>query len=256
MSEGYSKLDPKGKDSLCDRMKNKIILLLVLLIPSLCFGDAVQVLITSYQGQNTISVSIDSTNYGKDNMGKIFNFKTRDGVIFKKDNEKEILMFFKFISVLYPKAFEEIVIYYKLTSESITSVSLQMFIEKVFLKNNYALTNKSNKIEGGSEVHFWHFYNSNKAEQSSSIKSSLTTAGEFNLKLAAIGPIGLLIIDDQGEGTPKDFKDLDIGWESEITISKSFRCHCSDLENLRFSIDNGSEKKIDSTGAGNFSWSP
>ena len=94
------------------------------------------------------------------------------------------------------------------------------------------------------------------AEQSFSTKSSQTTAGEFNLKLAAIGPIGLLIIDDQGEGTPKDFKDLDIGWESEITISKSFRCHCSDLENLRFSIDNGSEKQIDSKGAGNFSWSP
>ena len=78
----------------------------------------------------------------------------------------------------------------------------------------------------------------------------------FVLKLAAIGPISLLIIDDQGNGNPMDFKGLDVGWESEITISKSFRCHCSDLENLRFAIDDGKEKKVDGSGAGNFSWSP
>ena len=78
----------------------------------------------------------------------------------------------------------------------------------------------------------------------------------FTLKLAAIGPIELLIIDDQGEGTPSDFKNLDTGWEYQIKIEKSFRCHCSNLENLRFAIDNGKEKQIDSTGPGNFSWSP
>ncbi len=78
----------------------------------------------------------------------------------------------------------------------------------------------------------------------------------FILRVAAIGPISLLIIDDQGDGIPKDFKDLDVGWETEIPIIKSFRCHCSDLENLRFAIDDGKEKKVDGKGAGNFSWSP
>ena len=78
----------------------------------------------------------------------------------------------------------------------------------------------------------------------------------FTLKLAAIGPIELLIIDDQGEGTLRDFKNLDTGWEYQIKIAKSFRCHCSNLENLRFAIDDGKEKQIDSSGAGNFSWSP
>ena len=82
------------------------------------------------------------------------------------------------------------------------------------------------------------------------------TPETFTLKLAAIGPISLLIIDDNGNGTPKDFKDIDVGWESEISIFKSFRCHCSDLENLRFAIDDGKEKKVDGTGAGNFSWNP
>ena len=78
----------------------------------------------------------------------------------------------------------------------------------------------------------------------------------FTLKLAAIGPIELLIIDDQGEGTLRDFKNLDTGWEYQMKIAKSFRCHCSNLENLRFAIDDGKEKQIDSSGAGNFSWSP
>ena len=77
----------------------------------------------------------------------------------------------------------------------------------------------------------------------------------FVLKLSAIGPINLLIIDDQGDVTPKDFKGINNGWESEMVISKSFRCHCSDLENLRFSID-GKVKKVDGIGAGNFSWQP
>jgi cytoskeletal protein RodZ len=78
----------------------------------------------------------------------------------------------------------------------------------------------------------------------------------YVLKLAAIGPISLLIVDDQGNGTPIDYKDLEAGWENEITITKSFRCHCSDLENLRFAIDEGKEKKVDGVGAGNFSWNP
>lgn len=82
------------------------------------------------------------------------------------------------------------------------------------------------------------------------------TPETFVLKLAAIGPISLLIVDDQGNESPRDFKDLNVGWESEITITKSFRCHCSDLENLRFAIDDGKEKKVDGVGAGNFSWSP
>lgn len=97
--------------------------------------------------------------------------------------------------------------------------------------------------------------NANSESSKSSVNKS-NIPNTFVLKLAAIGPISLLIVDDQGNGTPRDFKDLDAGWESEITITKSFRCHCSDLENLRFAIDEGKEKKVDGIGAGNFSWNP
>lgn len=79
---------------------------------------------------------------------------------------------------------------------------------------------------------------------------------EFTLKLAAIGPIDLLIVDDLSDGAPQDFKNISAGWEYNLKIKESFRCHCSNLENLRFSIDDGNEKKIDGEGAGNFSWQP
>ena len=78
----------------------------------------------------------------------------------------------------------------------------------------------------------------------------------FKLRLFAIGPIELLIIDDVGQGAPLDFKDLEKGWVYDLKIEGSFRCHCSSLENLRFTINEGKQKKIDGVGAGNFSWQP
>jgi len=84
------------------------------------------------------------------------------------------------------------------------------------------------------------------------------TDGEdtFKLTLFATGPIELLIIDDLGQGAPLDFKDLEQGWIYDLNIEGSFRCHCSSLENLRFTINDGKQKKIDGVGAGNFSWQP
>ena len=78
----------------------------------------------------------------------------------------------------------------------------------------------------------------------------------FKLRLFANGPIELLIIDDLGQGAPLDFKDLEKGWVYDLNIEGSFRCHCSSLENLRFTINDGKQKKIDGVGAGNFSWQP
>lgn len=76
------------------------------------------------------------------------------------------------------------------------------------------------------------------------------------LKLATIGPIERLIICDEGV-TPKkyhEFSNLPTGWEKAIEFKNSFRCYSSSLENLRFAVDDGPEKKAEGTGAGNFSW--
>ncbi len=76
------------------------------------------------------------------------------------------------------------------------------------------------------------------------------------LQLATIGPIERLIICDEGV-TPKkyhEFSNLPIGWEKAIEFKNSFRCYSSSLENLRFAVDDGPEKKAEGTGSGNFSW--
>ena len=76
------------------------------------------------------------------------------------------------------------------------------------------------------------------------------------LKLATIGPIERLIICDEGENPKRyhEFSNLPIGWEKAIEFTNSFRCYSSSLENLRFAVDDGPERKAEGTGAGSFSW--
>ena len=78
----------------------------------------------------------------------------------------------------------------------------------------------------------------------------------YTLKLKAIGPIDLVIIDNHSKQDPIDFKNLRAGSFQEIPITGSFRCYCSNLENLRFQIGDGKLKKVDAFGAGNFNWKP
>jgi len=83
-------------------------------------------------------------------------------------------------------------------------------------------------------------------------------ADEHILKLAAIGPIDRLIISDEGK-SPKvfhEFKNLAIGWETNIPFTQSFRCYSSSLESVRFAVDDGAEKQVSGEGAGNFRWNP
>ena len=113
-----------------------------------------------------------------------------------------------------------------------------------------------------------------KPNQSSSIRETQTEANSFNtqtnardvaslspgrvLKLAAIGPIERLIISDEGK-SPKvfhEFKTLQVGWETSIPFTESFRCYSSSLENIRFAVDDGAEKQVSGQGSGNFRWTP
>ena len=78
------------------------------------------------------------------------------------------------------------------------------------------------------------------------------------LKLAAIGPIERLIISDEGK-SPKvfhEFKNIKMGWETNVPFTESFRCYSSSLENVRFAVDEGVEKQVSGQGAGNFRWTP
>jgi cytoskeletal protein RodZ len=91
------------------------------------------------------------------------------------------------------------------------------------------------------------------ASQLSAIESNNEASVQVHiLKLISVGTIEKLIIID-GNNSTKEFKDLNKGWESEIKIAISFRCYCSNLENLRFAID-GKGKKVDGVGPRSFSW--
>ena len=76
------------------------------------------------------------------------------------------------------------------------------------------------------------------------------------LSLAAIGPIERLIVCDEGVSPKKyhEFKSLPTGWEKTLSFKSSFKCYSSSLENLRFAVDDGPEKKAEGSGSGNFSW--
>ena len=77
-----------------------------------------------------------------------------------------------------------------------------------------------------------------------------------SLSLAAIGPIERLIVCDEGVSPKKyhEFKSLPKGWEKTLSFKSSFKCYSSSLENLRFAVDDGPEKKAEGSGSGNFSW--
>ena len=83
-----------------------------------------------------------------------------------------------------------------------------------------------------------------------------------SLRFFAVGPIKHLIVKNEGGFFPetnqktREFKDLQAGWEGTLTFRDSFKCYCSSLENLRFFVDDGAERKIEGEGSGNFTWKP
>jgi cytoskeletal protein RodZ len=85
----------------------------------------------------------------------------------------------------------------------------------------------------------------------------ITKLEDNTLNLAAIGPIERLIVCDEGVSPKKyhEFKSLPTGWEKTLSFKSSFKCYSSSLENLRFAVDDGPEKKAEGSGSGNFSWS-
>ena len=133
----------------------------------------------------------------------------------------------------------------------VTTFLTIVVISVVFLAIHFSDDESIEKNQESSEIN-----EVDKITSFSQNEISLGNITDYKLKLSAIGPIRLLIIDDESDQSPKDFKNLENGWSTEVVITKSFRCHCSDLENLRFSINEGREKQIEGKGAGNFKWKP
>lgn len=121
----------------------------------------------------------------------------------------------------------------------------------VYFSNDSTYEQKNESNVGGAVREIPYTNQSLNQENESEVDND-----KYTLKLSITGPTELLIIDDESNNPPKDFKKLVSGWAQNIEITKSFRCYCSNLENLRFAIDDGNDKKIDGSGPGNFSWNP
>jgi cytoskeleton protein RodZ len=99
------------------------------------------------------------------------------------------------------------------------------------------------------------------AETNPSVRPAVVslTKGVHSLRLFAVGPIERLIVIDEGEEAGQrdyDYKALAKGWQEELQFKGTFRFYCSSLENLKFSVDGGADKKIEGAGTGSYKWNP
>ena len=131
-------------------MKNKIILLLVLLIPSLCFGEAILFQWNINRDQETASFVIKGTSIPK----RIITFKTHKDLIFLEDNKEGMKKLVK-LGEIFPKILESLSDsgFFK-SSEYMNPMAGFMLIEDLAIKHNFAVTHKEHQIS----VLFWKYF--------------------------------------------------------------------------------------------------
>jgi hypothetical protein len=120
-------------------MKNKIILTLVLLIPSLCFGESVMFAVIHEPEKEMLIFVIESTSYSK----KVINFKLHKTTMFFADNGDSI----KELSSLTKTLFPNIATGLRRGSvfkndKSVNVHTMMLCVPYIAMADNYALTNR------------------------------------------------------------------------------------------------------------------
>tara|TARA_B100000963_G_C22447533_1_gene589515 strand:- start:367 stop:816 length:450 start_codon:yes stop_codon:yes gene_type:complete len=130
-------------------MKNKILLLLVLLIPSLCFGTSVKYVISELVDAST-DIEINMTGE-KDFKVKFITERSKftpkgssyvEMLIDFNKNKDEISKFLKFCKEHFPKGYEDLSEEFMLRSDRLIPVHFIFFFEDLLIQNNYAVTYK------------------------------------------------------------------------------------------------------------------
>tara|TARA_B100000963_G_C22466570_1_gene598135 strand:+ start:80 stop:493 length:414 start_codon:yes stop_codon:yes gene_type:complete len=124
-------------------MKNKILLLLVLLIPSLGFGESILIQYQIDEEQELATFVFDGTSFEK----RIIRFKTHKNSIFLSDNKEALKKLVKQEDV-FPNVNDPLLVsnIFK-DSETLNPMAGFLFIEYLALKNNYAVTWKEINLE-------------------------------------------------------------------------------------------------------------
>jgi len=136
-------------------MKNKIILLLVLLIPSLCFGKSVKFTISEKIPNKVTNIEIEIT--GEEQFKAKFVTKqsqyTPDRSTFGKssyiemfiyldENKKEIVKFFQFCKLHFPASYTENSKKFLSNGNQTLPFQFCSFFESLLIQNNFAVTYK------------------------------------------------------------------------------------------------------------------
>ena len=152
-------------------MKNKILLLFVLLIPSLGFSQSVHVQIVQDKEKDTILINFNSSIKVENIVNKFdptkpidvlqtqVVFKTHKGVIYPQGNDTEKVYFMRLFGKVLKLAEtrSELMSFF---SQSRTNLNFVMFIEMWMIKEGFAVTHKSTLDHLGediirSEFHFF-----------------------------------------------------------------------------------------------------
>ena len=118
-------------------MKNKIILLLVLLIPSLCFGKTIKSTIHFKKSEREFVMAFNVTQQDS----AFFKFITDGEIIFINKNMDEWILLLRFIDKHFPAKSKE------LTNALIREKPIKVYhffnlIEQLAIHNNFAITFK------------------------------------------------------------------------------------------------------------------
>ena len=130
-------------------MKNKTLLTLVLLIPSLCFGESGAIEISLNHNNETIRVTHYSTSNYKDSI--TFKTTTHFSVKFK-DNKEEVQRFLKKFQTLYPDHFLRISGHYFKDGANFNALHIMM--EEILIKNGYAITHRESNFHSNTKIFF------------------------------------------------------------------------------------------------------
>jgi hypothetical protein len=151
---GDSKLDPKGKDSLCDMMFNKIILLLVLLIPSLCFGRTARsikfLIVTDLEKQTQSVIITDSALTNR----QVVELKMHNETIFFEDNKKALVELLTYINVVIGEN--------EIGGRSFNYMKIRSEVIESAVRNHFQITFLDKEIVGKTILHNIFLYKPEK----------------------------------------------------------------------------------------------
>jgi hypothetical protein len=137
-------------------MKNKLVLLLFLLIPSLCFAESLKVHVIRNLDQKTASVTFVSSKIPRG--GYVIDFKLHGDLIFANDNKEELKNLKDFLKIFFPKSYENHFKSSPFSRQSFDALGIVARLRNWAVWDNYAVTFQEVTILGrksGQELYLY-----------------------------------------------------------------------------------------------------